>query len=337
MLIKPNLLTDRSPECAVTTHPEVVRAIIRLVRRLGAKPVVADSCASAIEMEFVWDRTGFLALCDEESVPLLNLEQSGARGFDVDGMRFSIAKPVLDADIVINVPKLKTHVLTVLTNAVKNMYGAMPGYQKTMGHKRYTHPSRIGEFISVLYSIIRPGLTVCDAIVGMDGSGPSGGDPAPLGFIAASKDGVALDAAMCELLNIDIKLVPYFEGLKRRGVGDCDIRNIEMVGDLADSFALSRFRLPSTALKKMIPERLVAMVRPFVWIRPSFTDRCTRCGLCVKACPVSALSMGRNFHPDLQGGLCIECCCCHEICPSKAIEMEHSPLVRLLFSRRFPK
>lgn len=336
VLLKPNLLSDRPPDCAVTTHPEIVRALIRLVKGCGATPVVADSAASAIKTEKVWERTGYSALCDEESVALINLEQAGSKGFDVDGMRFSIAKPVLEADVIINVPKLKTHVLTVLTNAVKNVYGTMPGYQKTMLHKRYTHPARFGDFLAVLYARVKPALTICDAVVGMEGNGPSGGTPVHLGFVAGSADGVAMDVAVCHLLDIDMDVVPYFRGLRRAGVGETDWNAIDIVGDPPDSLSLPSFRLPNTWIRRMIPEWLVSCIRPFVWIRPTFTDQCTSCGLCVKSCPVSALSIEKGGRPKLADNQCIECCCCHEVCPEKAIEMQQSPLVHLFLRERFP-
>ncbi len=120
VLIKPNLLTDREPEKAVTTHPEVVRCIIRYLKKLDVEVSVADSPASAVKVERVRDVTGFKVLCEEEDVPLLNLEKAGSEERTSDGQTFHISKPVLDADLVISVSKVKTHTLTVLTAAVKN-------------------------------------------------------------------------------------------------------------------------------------------------------------------------------------------------------------------------
>lgn len=336
VLIKPNLLSDRTPDCAVTTHPQVVRALIRLIKQVGARPVMADSSAEAVKVGSVWEKTGYAKLSGEESVPLINLEHAGSKGFDVGGMRFSVAKPVLEADVVINVPKLKTHILTVITNAVKNMYGAMPGYQKAMLHKRYAHPARFGEFLAALYSTVPPALTLCDAVVGMHGDGPSGGDPVRLGFLAGSTDGVALDAVACKLLGVDMRIVPYFRRLRQLGVGESDLKNIDLIGDSPGSLSLPGFRLPNTWFRKLIPARLADLARPFVWIRPSFNERCSGCGLCAESCPVGALSMENGGRPKLKGELCIECCCCHEICPCKAVVMKHSQLVRLFLRDKFP-
>ena len=339
VLLKPNLLSAQPPDRAITTHPEVVRALIRLVKARGANPVVADSASSAINIENVWNQTGFSALCAEESVPLINLEKSGSRRFAVESMSFAVARPVLDADVIINVPKLKTHIFTVFTNAVKNMYGVIPGYQKTMFHKQYPDPRHFGEFLAVLYAQVRPALTVCDAIVGMEGNGPSAGTPVPLRFLAGAEDGVALDAAVCHLLGIDINKVPYFRSLRRMRAGETDWKNINLAGDALQDFEFRSLRLPtvwSAMIGMMIPDWLVRWVRPYVWIRPFVNEQCTFCGLCVKSCPVSALSIEVGNRPKLDAGKCIECCCCHEVCPASAVEMRQSPFLNLVRRGRLP-
>ena len=126
VLLKPNLLTDREPDAAVTTHPEVVRALIRLVKESGGRPSVGDSPANVTKIDRVWERTGFRAMCEQEGVPLINFEKAGSTPVTVGSVSFSIAQPVLDADVVISVPKVKTHMLTIFTGAVKNLYGIVP-------------------------------------------------------------------------------------------------------------------------------------------------------------------------------------------------------------------
>ncbi len=329
VLLKPNLLSDHAPEEAVTTHPEVVRALIRMVKLAGAEPVVADSSASAIKIEQVWEKTGFRAMCAEESVAQLNLEKSGSRSFDFNGIPFSVAKPVLEADVVISVPKLKTHVLTVLTNAVKNMYGVIPGYQKTMLHKQFPDPLAFGGFLAALYAVARPTLTLTDAIVAMQDSGPLAGNPTSLGFLAASVDGVALDTAMCHLLGIKPSRVPYFDFLQQAGTGETRWSGIELVGDPPSQLELHPLRLPKGMAGKVVPDWLYPVVWPFLWIRPRILKNCQACGLCVKACPVAALVQVPGKPPVLNSKLCIQCCCCHEICPARAIEIQLSPLFAL--------
>ncbi len=338
VLLKPNLLSDKAPERAVTTHPEVARAVIRWVRARGGRPVVADSACSAIMIEQVWDRTGFGALCAAEGVPLLNLEQAGSVPFRCGRVSYSVAKPVLEADLVINLPKLKTHMLTGLTNAVKNVYGTLPGFQKTLLHRQFLAPRAFSGFLAELYARVRPGLTVCDAVVGMDGPGPSAGRPAPLGFLAASTDGVALDAALCRLLGLPLRAVPYLGLLERAGVGTVAADRIDRQGTLPEGWGRRRFRMPRTAYLNIVPAWLPRPLGRWMWIRPDFTEACVRCGRCLAACPMQALSLpddGRS-PPRLAASACIGCCCCHEVCPQRAVVMTQSLLLRLRKRGRLP-
>lgn len=330
VLLKPNLLSDRTPDQAITTHPEVVRALIRVVKAAGARPVVADSPAIAVKIERVWELTGFRALCAEEDAPLLNLEKAGSRPFTIGGVPVSIAAPVLNAEVVINVPKLKTHSLTVLTHAVKNVFGTIPGFQKAMLHKTFPRPRAFGAFLAAYYAHLKPALTIGDAVLGMDGEGPSAGSPVPLGFLAGSADGVALDAAVCRLLKIPPARVPYLAPLRQANVGEQDPAAIRLAGESPDGWSLPPFRLPRARLPVPIPDWAVRLIGPSIWIRPFFNEACESCGLCVKACPATALTMAPRHRPVVDGRRCIECCCCHEVCPAKAIEMRASPLLRLL-------
>ncbi|MEI6971552.1 MAG: DUF362 domain-containing protein [bacterium] len=336
VLLKPNMLTDRPPEGAVTTHPEIVRAVIRLVRKHGGTPVVADSPANVTKIERVWEKTGFRALCDEENVPLVNLERAGSSAVTVNNITFTIAQPVLDADVIITIPKVKTHMLTIFTGAVKNLYGTVPGFQKTTLHKLHPRPDDFGRVIAAIYGRLKPRLAIADAVVGMDGEGPSSGNPVTLGLVAASRDSVALDIALCRALKIDIRAVPYFKPLAEAGLGETDPARIHVTGSMAKHNFPGRFHVPSSLPGRLIPGPLVRLLQPFVWIRPRFTERCVSCGRCVKACPAGALVIQAKGRPILAGDKCIECCCCHEVCPEKAVEMHLSPLLGFFRRGRLP-
>lgn len=327
VLIKPNLLTDRAPDAAVTTHPEVVRAILRMVKEAGGRPSVADSPGNAVKLETVWEKTGYRALCEAEGVPLLNLEKAGSRRFERDGCTFTIAVPVLEADVVISVPKVKTHVLTILTAAMKNLYGTVPGFQKAMFHKSYPTPDEFGRLLAAIYETHPPALNIADGIVGMDGDGPGAGRPVPFGFLAASADGVAMDLVMCRVLGIDPRSVPYLTGYLKGAAA----REIELRGEPPESFRRPDTKLPGTLRARLIPRPLVRLLAPCIWIRPAFDEKCVKCGRCVKACPVSALSLANDRPaPALNAAACIGCCCCHEMCPEKAITMRMSPFLNFV-------
>jgi len=334
VLIKPNLLTARTPEQAVTTHPEVLRAIIRLVRKAGGRPSVGDSPASVTKLDLVWEKTGMKALCEEEDTPLLNLEKGGSRTFGIDGLSVSIARPVLEADVVINVCKVKTHVLTTLTGAVKNMYGAVPGFHKTHLHKMRPNPRDFGRLVAGIHDRVKPALNIADGIMGMEGNGPSGGEPIALGFLAASLDAYALDVTLCRILGIRAAAVPYLtDYLKSQTVTNA--AGISLVGPAIIDVAAGSFKVPHS-LARLVPGWLARPLAKLVWIRPVFNDRCIFCGRCVEACPASALTIQKEQRPTLDPRACIECCCCHEICPASAIDMTPSPLLKMIRGGRQP-
>lgn len=321
VLVKPNLLSDHAPDEAVTTHPEVVRGMIRRLRSAGFDVAVADSPASAVTLERVWERTGFAAMCAEEKTPLLNLEKSGSRSFRVDGFAFNLARPIVEAAAVVNMPKVKTHTLTTLTCGVKNLYGAVPGYAKAGLHKRHPGPRSFGRLLRAIHAAVAPSLTVADGVVGMAGEGPANGTPVSLGFLAASADAEALDRALCELLGLPPRAVPYLATEPPGATA--------WVGDDPGGLRPAAFRKPRTLKARLIPERLARAFAPWVWVRPRFGDACVRCGRCVAACPTEALALETEASaPRLSPGACIGCCCCHEICPAKAVTMRQSPLLR---------
>ena len=322
VLLKPNLLTDRRPEQAVTTHPEVVRHVIRWFKRRGAEVTVGDSPASTANLKNVWRLSGMEAVCAEEHVPLISFEQAGARLFDVDGFSFSVAQPVLDADIVVNLPKVKSHSLTMLTAAVKNVYGVLPGYSKTMNHRLYPKMAMFGRLVAAIWNVIPPSVTLADGIVGMEGQGPANGRPVPLGFLAASENPFALDRALCEILHIDARRVPYLVG----GLG-CEYSRV------GDAVSVGPFEIPSGAhILNILPQGLVDFFGKLVWVRPAFSEAvCVGCGKCAEACPAHALALSAETRrPVLKRDACISCSCCHEVCPADAIRMTQSRILKIV-------
>jgi ferredoxin len=242
-----------------------------------------------------------------------------------DGFRFGIAKPILEADLIVNLPKIKSHSLTLLTAAVKNFYGAIPGFQKTQLHKEYPQRQMFGRLIRTVAQCMPQSLNLADGIIGMEGDGPSNGRPVRLGFVAASSDPFALDIALCKALYIRPEKVPFLVDLHNKPPYD----EIVWRGYKPD---IPDFRLPRNGhfYLNILPAGVIKNLAKGLWIRPAFNEKCIRCSRCVKACPVKALSMPANGHPLLNGALCIGCCCCHEVCPAGAIRMAPSLALKIL-------
>ena len=324
VLVKPNLLTDRTPEEAVTTHPAFLRLVIRHLKSAGARVTVGDSPACAANIRAVLERTGVGAVCVEEGVPFVSFEQEGVRACAVDGFEFTLAGPVAEADLIVSLPKVKSHSLTKLTAAVKNLYGAVPGYDKTTLHRRHPKPDDFGRLIQAIWRVLPPTVSLVDGVIGMEGQGPANGRPVPLGFLAASADPFALDIALCGILHLKPSSIPYLKGVVDQHVP-------ELTGD---TVAVASFEVPvGSYLLSLVPSGLMRVAARVLWVRPQIdAARCVNCGRCLKACPVNALVrpevQGRGI-PVLRRRACVGCACCHEVCPQGAIRMVQSPMLRL--------
>ena len=324
VLVKVNMLSDHAPEDAVTTHPEVLRAVLRGLAGAGAKAVVGDSPASAVGLPRIWRATGVQAVCEEEGVELVPFEGGEPRETERDGYRFTLS-PVLDGvDAVVSLPKVKTHALMTFTCAVKNLYGLVPGYQKAVLHRRHPTTREFAGLLRAIAAEVRPVLSLADGIVGMEGEGPSAGRPKPLGFVAASADPYRLDCALADLLGMPLRSIPYLAHLAQ------DPSYARALPEEARALRPESFRIPRTARTRLIPGWLVRSMGPLIWVRPAIdAAKCIRCGRCVASCPAKTLVMGDKSPMLSKPGKCIGCCCCHEMCPAKAIEMRQSPLLRL--------
>jgi ferredoxin len=292
---------------------------------------VGDSPSGAAKLARVWEATGVAAVCAEEDVPLISFEKAGSRRFESGDCAFRIARPVLDAAVLINLPKVKTHILTTLTGAVKNLYGAVPGYQKMHLHKAFPSATAFSRLLAAIYRSVPPALHIADGVVGMEGDGPSGGRPVALGFLAAAADGVALDMTLCRLLRVNPVSVPYLAQLAPDEDSRARYARVAVAGTPLEDLAPPGFALPRLTAARLLPRPLIRLVERFFWIRPSFSERCVRCGRCVEACPVQALALPEGCRTAvLAPARCIGCCCCHEICPEGAVTMTPSAVLRLL-------
>lgn len=330
VLIKPNILLAKKPEEAITTHPAVLEAIITAVQEAGAVPIIGDSPGGMVgNIGKHWEITGIQEVCNRLDVEIINFEASGVYERKINGNTYHIAKPVLDADLVINVPKIKTHGLTTFTCAVKNMYGSIPGLTKVNYHKQAPKPSDFSNLVVDIFAITKPHLHIVDGVVGMDGAGPSSGNLKELGLILASTDGIALDSYICHILGKNSLKVLTNKIAYERRLGEAEINKIDVIG--YKPHVRTDFKWPSGVVSSdTLRGFIFGGLMRFYWSRPAINvDLCTNCRTCVKSCPMEALIPGVNI-PEFNYPECINCLCCIELCPEKAVHQEKSLLARLI-------
>ena len=328
VLLKPNLLSAKDPLRAITTHPMLVEAVAEEVQRVGANPFVGDSPGGAVRgIKRVWANTGMEEMAQRAGLELVNFEASGSKGIKFGAYTFYIAKPVLEADVIINLPKLKTHSLTLLTCAVKNMFGVMPGFRKGEQHKRYPKPGEFARMLVHLYKLVTPSLTIVDAVLAMEGNGPSSGQPRWLKMLMAGEDAVAVDAAVGRVIGFPDGFVDTTRIATEMGLGEGRVEHLNVVGDAAGRTA-EGFVLPSNRVQKLVPRPLVKLIAPLVWVKPVIMPtKCTGCGFCAESCPVKTIAKEGKVYKIVDKH-CIKCLCCHELCPESSVEIKLSWLAR---------
>jgi len=322
VLIKPNVLRISEAKEGVVTHPAVLRAVVDKVETLApASLVVGDNPGllnyGANEESFA--KTG---LMEAAKGYYQNIGTDSLKvGFNPDFMPFvSVSRIVMEADIIISLPKFKTHGLTVMTGAIKNSYGILPGAQKAMLHKAAGSPGRFHEMVVDVFRLRVPDLFLVDAVVGMEGNGPASAELRDIGLILASDNAVAVDAVIATMMGCDPSRLRFLQKARELGLGDFDIKRIEIVGELAK---IPDFKLPPLGGEAVIDnDTIQALIHGRTVLRPQADpDLCTGCGTCIDQCPVSALAMGEPL-PVVNPDSCITCFCCQEMCPEKAMMLK---------------
>lgn len=339
ILIKPNLLIPRSPDEAITTHPEVLRVVIRLVKEAGGVPVVGDSPAGrATErlLRHLADRTGMTAVCGEEGAEFVFFTESTKVGYTegVVAKSFELTSVVSNVDGIISIAKLKTHSFTVFTGAVKNLFGLVYGLKKAEYHMRMKDPESFSEMLVDLAECVKPRLTVMDGVVGMDGDGPSAGRVRDVGVVMASANPHALDLAAVEAVGADPESIWTISSARRRGLlpPAHSPDRIRILGDDITSLDIDSFRMPpKLRVFGAIPSVLGGFASEAATRKPVFlASRCDKCGSCVEACPAEVLSLNSNGIVSIDRDGCIRCYCCQEVCPQRAVDLRRMPLRSLL-------
>jgi uncharacterized protein (DUF362 family)/Pyruvate/2-oxoacid:ferredoxin oxidoreductase delta subunit len=315
VFVKINHLPPASPaEKGIVTHPIFVEAVLRLLKETGASIIVGDDVESSDRDGF--EISGFRQMSKRAEVELLNLREAGFVVY--------VSKIVLDADVIVNLPKLKTHSLTVLTGGVKNIYGIIPEGLRKRFHGEYTKREDFCQVLTDIFSITitKPQLTIMDSIIAMEGEGPACGSLKRSGIILASWDAVALDAVATKILGLNPLDIYTTKYAAERGLGIGDLRNIEIVGENLEDGIVADFRLPAGATGSLI-DKLPAFLSRYIQdqraAKPHVIEsECTGCLECQNNCPASAIS-ATNEKIRINRTRCIRCMCCHEVCRYGAI------------------
>jgi len=334
ILIKPNILSDAQPEKCITTHPEVVRAIIRYLKLNGAgKVLVGDS--PGIQGTYFYPRnSGIGDVCREEEVRWVDFA-TDARMTAIPftyGRKLPLPAVLQSVDMVVSVAKMKTHQLMYVTGAVKNLFGMVPGLHKSPCHMMYPTRESFSRLIAGLYSVVKPSFAIMDAVISMEGAGPASGSPRHTGLIMASRDCSALDVAESIMMGYDPMSIPLTRELhERRLTGWRKTSDIEYPLLHATELVIADFQRIKQERKTHVLNSLIGpLFTRYVKLyhqrhepRPLFDPlKCIGCARCVRICPGKALELDHNGKVVADYRRCIRCYCCHEVCPADAITIE---------------
>lgn len=328
VLLKVNLIGPKHSESAAITHSEFVRAIVRILKGKGCQVWIGDSSGGAIAGIAPTGQSmkisGYETVAAEEGAIIKNFDREGVKILKPESgivEEIYIAKPMFEADVVINLPKLKTHSAAIYTGAVKNVFGCIPGLKKAEFHKLAPDPKYFGEVIADIHKLCKIDLHIMDGITAMQGEGPTAGEVYEAGKILISQDPLALDVVGAKMLKLRLEDVPILMTAKERNLGEGRIEAIELMGDYQAIPTLEGFTLPKRfGSSKKQNYKAVIKVIDFLKARPVVDKKlCKNCNMCVESCPVNAIDKETKV---VNYKVCIECMCCHELCMHKAVKLK---------------
>ncbi|HDQ25194.1 MAG TPA: DUF362 domain-containing protein [bacterium] len=330
VLLKVNALMPAVPEKAVTTHPEFLRAVIRVMRRNASKIYVADSPGVG-SFRAGAKVNGCLKVIEEEGAELSELKEeeeiTNSRALNYKTFKTSVL--IKKVDRIINLPKFKTHGLMYMTLCVKNMFGIIPGPVKAGYHMRAGRDRELFARILIdVYNARPPDLNIVDGITAMEGNGPGSGDPFDLGVILTGADGFSVDFIAPKIVGMAPEKA-FTNMVYKRDVLKGKNPEIEVLGDSIETALRKDFR-PVDRLGSFIPGFLKGIGKNLLTPKQVFIkETCTGCLRCVKACPVDALNYDERKKIGCDYDKCIRCFICQEICPEKAIEIRENFIMKL--------
>lgn len=313
VLIKPNIVVCKCKKpLATLTHPSVVRAVCKLLKKNNCKIYIGES--SFMDTDIAFKKSGIEKIAKAygkqiifEQDKLVKVKDSKAKVLK----DFRLAKTLREVDLVINIPKLKTHQLTKFTGAIKNLYGCIAGGMKQKLHKKAGNEVSFSKVLVDIYQNIKPEINIIDGVIGMEGKGPTSGKVKKAGYVLASRNAVSLDIVSSKLIGYNPKKILFLKEAVKRKLGDF---KFNLVGIK---------KLPNLYFEKPVTTKAYqkGILKKFKQ-RPIVVDeaKCVKCGLCARKCPVKAIKL--NPFPEIDKKKCIRCFCCMEICPQDALSLK---------------
>jgi uncharacterized protein (DUF362 family) len=247
VLLKPNLLTGSRPTKECVTRREMVYCVAKMVQEVGGKPFMGDSPAFG-SAKGVAESNGYLPLLEELNIPIVEFNGKRYETVSEEFNHLRLSKQAMEADVVINLPKIKSHIQLTMTMGVKNLFGCVPGKMKAWWHMEAgKDANHFGQMLVETARAIAPNLTIVDGIIGHEGNGPSGGEPRELGVLAASTDVFACDRALIEILNVDPNIIPTIAASQRLGLCP-ELADIHFPLEHPDSLKITDWKLPENLM-----------------------------------------------------------------------------------------
>ncbi len=339
VLLKPNLVFGRHPDRAVNTHPEIVRAAATLAFEAGAGRVALGDSPGFGAARSAARAAGYLPVAEELGIEIVEFTPTESLSRERAFARLEVARELLEADAIINLPKMKTHGQMLLSLAVKNLFGAVPGARKLQWHYRAGRDRLLfARAINEIALAVKPRLNILDAVTGMDGMGPSAGRARPVGFLAAGGDPWAVDAAVMDVLGLERTLLFTLAAAREHGPRAWEA--VRLLGDGPEGLRPADWDIPELVTLQMhggfIERRLPALA---AWLRARISPRpvpgkkCTACGHCVAICPAQAMRL-ENGKVVIDESLCIRCYCCHELCQFEGMDIASGGLLARVMGLR---